>query len=143
MVIWIWAYCKHSLEKKIFQLEQDEGTIVGESNLKTYITEYYKKLFGDAAPNDIVLDESMTHDIPQLTQQENDILTADFLVKEVYEAISQMELNKAPWPNGFPAEFYKTFWEVIVDDLMALFVQLKLGNLSLYKLNFGVITLLP
>jgi hypothetical protein len=32
--------------KKIFQLEQDEGNIIGEDNLKTYITEYYKKLFG-------------------------------------------------------------------------------------------------
>ena len=108
-----------------------------------YISEYYKKLFLDSTPNYILLDENMTHDIPQLTQEENDILTADFLVKEVYEAISQMELNKAPGPDGFPAEFYKTFWEVIRNDLMALFVQLKQGNLSLFKLNFGVITLLP
>jgi hypothetical protein len=33
-------------KKKIFQLEQDEGTIVGEANLKIFISEYYKKLFG-------------------------------------------------------------------------------------------------
>jgi hypothetical protein len=32
--------------KKIFQLEQDEGTIVGQDSLKVYITEYYKNLFG-------------------------------------------------------------------------------------------------
>ena len=38
----------------------------------------------------------------------------------MYEAISQMERNKAPRSDGFPAEFYKTFWEVIRDDLMAL-----------------------
>ena len=103
-------------------MEQDEGTIVGESNLKLYISEYYKKLFGDSEQNEISLDEERTNDIPQLSQQENDILTADFLVKEVYDAISQMELNKAPGPDGFPAEFNKTFWEVIRDDLMALFV---------------------
>ena len=83
------------------------------------------------------------HMIYRSYHQKNNILTADFLVKEVYDAISQMELNKAPGPDGFPAEFYKTFWEVIRDDLMALFVQLKQGNLSLFKLNFGVITLLP
>ena len=29
-------------KKRIFQLEQDEGTIVGQENLKVYITEYYK-----------------------------------------------------------------------------------------------------
>ena len=29
-------------KKRIFQLEQDEGTILGHDNLKLYITEYYK-----------------------------------------------------------------------------------------------------
>ncbi|XP_073359743.1 uncharacterized protein [Aegilops tauschii subsp. strangulata] len=33
-------------KKRIFQLEQDEGTILGQDNLKLYITEYYKQLFG-------------------------------------------------------------------------------------------------
>ena len=130
-------------KKKIFQLEQDEGTIIGEENLRNYITEYYKILFGDSIPNNISLNEGLIYDIPQLTNEENRILTTDFLVKEVFEAISQMELNKASGPDGFPAEFYKTFWEVIRDDLMAMFGQLQQGNLPLYKLNFGVITLLP
>ena len=58
-------------------------------------------------------------------------------------AISQMELNSAPGPDGFPAEFYKTFWEVIKKDLMDMFYQFQRGDLSLYKLNFGVITLIP
>jgi hypothetical protein len=35
------AYEKHR-KKKIFQLEQDERTIVGESNIRMFITEYYK-----------------------------------------------------------------------------------------------------
>jgi hypothetical protein len=30
--------------KKIFQLEQVEGTIVGQENLKLYISEYYKNI---------------------------------------------------------------------------------------------------
>lgn len=33
-------------KQRIVQLEQDEGTIVGDNNLKTYITQYYKGLFG-------------------------------------------------------------------------------------------------
>src|SRR4051812_2737399 len=36
---------KHT-RKKIIQLEQDEGTIAGHENLKLYISEFYKKLFG-------------------------------------------------------------------------------------------------
>lgn len=33
-------------KKKIIQLEQDEGTVVGHENLKLYISNYYKQLFG-------------------------------------------------------------------------------------------------
>jgi hypothetical protein len=46
-------------------------------------------------------------------------------------------------PDGFPTEFYQYFWHEIKIDLMALFTQLHAGELPLYKLNFGVITLLP
>ena len=50
--------------------------------------------------------ENENQDIPQLTSEENDLLTKEFVEKEVFEAISQMEANKAPGPDGFPAEFY-------------------------------------
>jgi hypothetical protein len=56
-------------KKKIFQLEQEEGTIVGEHNLKVYITEFYKKLFGAPAPSTISLVENDIHDITQISQR--------------------------------------------------------------------------
>ncbi|KAK1692257.1 hypothetical protein QYE76_008954 [Lolium multiflorum] len=95
------------------------------------------------ANSTLTLSEEYTQDIPQLTQEENNILVAEFTEKEVKDAIFQMELNKSPGPDGFPAEFYQTFWEVIKDDLMSMFKQLHSGELQLFKLNFGVITLLP
>ena len=94
-------------KKRIFQLEQDEGTILGQKNLKVYITNYYKQLFGPPEDNFVSLDESREEDVPQLAADENDILTAPFSEKEVFEAISQMKNNKAPGLVGFPAEFYK------------------------------------
>jgi hypothetical protein len=87
--------------------------------------------------------EDQTQDIPHISNEENNILTADYSVEEVHEAIAQMEHNKAPGPDGFPAEFYQHFWEVIKVDLMALFACFQSWTLPLYKLNFGVITLLP
>jgi hypothetical protein len=38
-------------------LEQDEETIVGEENLKIYIAEYYKKLFGKPPQNNFSHEE--------------------------------------------------------------------------------------
>jgi hypothetical protein len=54
-----------------------------------------------------------------------------------------MEHNKAPGPDGFPIEFYQSFWEVIKGDLMALFREFHNGSLPIYSLNFGTIILIP
>jgi hypothetical protein len=51
-----------------------------------------------------------------------------------------MEHNKAPGPDGFPVEFYQVFWDVIKDDLMALFREFHSDSLPLYSLNFITIT---
>jgi hypothetical protein len=94
-------------KKKIFQLEQEEGTIVGEDNLRVYITEFYKKLFGEPVPSNVSLMEEATQDIPQVSDEENSILTAPFTEKEVYEDISQMEPNKASGQMVFRLNFIK------------------------------------
>lgn len=44
-------------KKNIFQLEQDEGTIIGHENLKLYMYDYYKRLFGADEGSFISLDE--------------------------------------------------------------------------------------
>ena len=40
----------------------------------------------------------------EVTTEENDILTAPFSEEEVRAAVFQMEHNKAPGPDGFPAD---------------------------------------
>ena len=130
-------------KKRIFSLDDEVGTVEGQANLKAYITRFYKGLFGD--PDNILfnLDESRHDDIPQVTQSENEFLTAPFTEKEFRDAVFAMEHNKAPGPDGFPAEFYQKFWDIIKDDLMQMFLDLRAGDLPLYSLSFGVITLVP
>jgi hypothetical protein len=60
-----------------------------------------------------------------LSTEENDILTVEFIDDEVKEAIMQMDWNKAPRSDGLPVEFYQRFWEVIKENLMAMFAQLR------------------
>jgi len=57
-----------------------------------------------------------------VTDDDKEKLIAKFSYNEVREAIFQMEHNKAPGPDGFPAEFYQAFWDLIKDDLMAMFI---------------------
>jgi hypothetical protein len=75
-----------------------------------YISEYYKKLFGNPEPSFVSLNEDRTEDIPQLSADENNLLTANFSMEEIHDAIFQMDHNKSPGPHDFPAEFYQHFW---------------------------------
>ena len=45
-----------------YQLEQDEGIIIGDDNLKDYITNYYKNLFREPMHNDFSLQEERRED---------------------------------------------------------------------------------
>ena len=63
------------------------------------------------------LDESRIDDIPQVSGEENGFLTAPFTEEEVRAAVFQMEHNKAPGPDGFPAEFYQNFWDIIKPEI--------------------------
>ena len=92
--------------KRIFSLEQDGIKIEGQDNLKSYITQFYKDLFGPPEDNHFSLSDRID-DIPQGSQEENEFLTAPFTEKEVRDAVFDMEHNKAPGPDGFPAEFYQ------------------------------------
>jgi hypothetical protein len=53
-----------------------------------------------------------------------------------------MVKNKAPGPDGIPAELYQACWSIIKDDVMNIFYDWKQGVLNLYRLNFGMIMLL-
>jgi len=96
-------------KQHIYRLEDDQGVVVGDDCLKSHITNYYKSFFGSPEQSEISLMEDQILDIPQVSPEENDILVADFTESEVREAIFQMENNKAPGPDGFPAEFYQVF----------------------------------
>jgi hypothetical protein len=100
-------------------------------------------LFGPPSENHFSLVEEEINYIPQISQEENEILSVDFTEEEVCEAITNMERNKTPGPDGFPVEFYQIFWSILQNDLMRLFADFQRGNLQPFRLNYGTIILLP
>jgi hypothetical protein len=74
-----------------------------------------------------------------VTDEENRVLVENFLEAEVKHALFQLEHNKSPGPDGFSAEFYQVFWDVIKGDMMALFKTFIKG---LYLYSVSTLTLL-
>ena len=91
--------------------------------MKAYITNYYKDLFGPPEDNNFTMMENQNDDIPQVTEDENNLLIAPFTEREIKEAVFQTEHNKSPGSDGFLAELYQAFWEIIKVDIMSLFLE--------------------
>ena len=89
------------------------------------------------------MDETLRYDIPQVSEEENEVLMAPFSGEEIKMVVFDMEHNKAPGPDDFSAEFYQFFWEVLKLDLLSIFYEFHARRLPIHSLNFGVITLLP
>jgi hypothetical protein len=57
--------------------------IEGQEHLKSYIIAYYKSLFRATPEKSFSMDESQTADIPQVSVEKNNFLSASYTKKEV------------------------------------------------------------
>ena len=100
-------------------------------------------MFGRAETTDIHLEANMWNSEHKISQDENEWLTRPFTLNELDNAVKEIKGNTALGPDGFTIEFFKTFWSYIREDIKEMLDQLYQGNLDLWRLNYGVIILLP
>lgn len=79
----------------------------------------------------------------QIQQEENDFLTRPFTLDELDAVIKEMKNNTAPGPDDFLVEFFKAFCYLLREDIKEMLDNLYDGHLELWRLNYGVIILLP
>ena len=66
-----------------------------------------------------------------------------FSLDEIHQVVFGMKRNKSPGPDGFPADFYQDFWDLVKWDLKALAEGFARGEINIARLNYGIITLVP
>ena len=81
--------------------------------------------------------------MPTLNTEETKLCDLEISENECWLTLNKMSKNKAPGPDGFPAEFYITFW----GELKSLFLScikysIVMGELSPTQ-SQGIITLIP
>jgi hypothetical protein len=78
-----------------------------------------------------------------VTANQNRGLEGPFTEEEVKKAIFDSYSDGAPSPDGLPFIFYQHFWDMLKDDLMAMFKDFHEGDLDLFRLNIAILTLIP
>jgi hypothetical protein len=74
----------------------------------------------------------MLANIPSVvSEHENNQLVKDITEEEIAKAVWSLDPDKAPGPDGFPIRFYRSFWDIIKQDLK------KMLNYTLHKQKIG------
>jgi hypothetical protein len=53
----------------------------------------------------------------KLNDEDRALLTGPFTIEEIKKVVFGLKHNSAPGPDGFPAEFFQDFWDLIHIDL--------------------------
>ena len=132
--------------KVISELETETGEhITNETLILLEIEYYYNNLYSSetTATLNEYLKFTYNLEIPQLTEDMRDKLEGPLTYEECKEALSSFSENKSPGEDGFTAEFYIKFFDILGEDLVrSLNHAFEKGELSISQRR-GVITLLP
>ena len=87
--------------------------------------------------------EDLSTNLPKLTENERDALEGKLTLVECRQALKCLGSGKSPGEDGFTAEFYKFFFEMLIQEFLdCVNAAYEDNELSISKRR-GVITLIP
>lgn len=78
-----------------------------------------------------------------VTRELNDSLMRPVSMSDLEGVVSSLPKGKAPGPDGFPAEFFQEFWDIISHDLLDVVHESYSNKEMLRALNATFLVLIP
>jgi hypothetical protein len=116
------------------ELSSDLGAI------KAQIIEFYKTLYTEDVGRRPLLDG--LH-FSSISSDEACWLEKPFEEEEIFQAVSNMNGDKAPGPDGFPMSFFHACWPILRADLLAVFSEFHEFGSFQRSLNATFLTIIP
>lgn len=129
----------------ITKIKMDNGNTTSDhSKINDTFRNFYSRLYTSDFPEDNNLMENFLNrlNIPKLPPDKKNKLEEPISKEEILLAISSLQSGKSPGPDGFPAEFFKTFSSLLSPKLCSVLSDsFKQGNLPA-SFNEACITLI-
>lgn len=138
-----------SLEKRIkrsqdiLHLKDNDGNIItDETKIRNTIKDFYNKLY-TPQPIDKNAMKNLLKDMPQIDSEAAKILDSSITLEELTQSLKSAKNNKSPGIDGIPAEFYKTFWSDMGQDLLDVINHCTEKSILPLSMRRAVLKLLP
>ena len=98
--------------------------------IRTEFSLFYKNLYNELPTCDKAQKKLLCNFQKSVPDHKRDKANQEISGKELKRALHQLENGKSPGSDGLPVEFFKTFWNIMKDDLLEMcLVALEKGEL--------------
>lgn len=108
---------RHKNNKISCIFDQHNHTISDEAHIRNLFVHHYQCLWHPCASNTTA--DLTWLDLPRLNHSWWNSLTAPITSQEVKDSLWQLGSGKAPGPDRFTVEFYKSYWDIVGEDITA------------------------
>ena len=122
-------------------LENERGLMLDNSeSITEEILLYFEKLYL-SPPGESWRVEGI--DWSPILEESVSRLDSPFVEEEIFNAIFQLDRDKAPGPDGFTIAMFQDCWDVIKEDLVRVFAEFHSSGIINQSTNASFIVFLP
>ncbi|KAL9974209.1 hypothetical protein ACROYT_G011222 [Oculina patagonica] len=124
---------------------EDESTTINAKQILDQIEAYFRDLYTSAKTfsHDEYNEFTQHLQIPKLSDEDRDSLEGPLSYEECKNVLESFQNDKSPGEDGFTVEFYKFFYDLLGENLLACLNEAYEVNELTISQRRGIITLLP
>lgn len=135
---------KEASSHQILQIKTPLGTTTDPKEINDHFKDYYSLLYTpEHTPDSAALDNFFNSlDIPKVDEEAVGKLDQPLSVEELKIAIASMQGGKCPGPDGYPVEFYRTFFPLLAPLLVDMYNESFENHTLPSTLTYATISLI-
>lgn len=123
---------KQQTSRHVYKIKdpQTQSLVYRTEDIHKCFVDYYSGLYSQTWNNNESQIEKFLGDLnlPQITDEQNNILVAEISIEEINTAISKLKNNKSPGADGYISEWYKIYRKTVIPLLHKTFNWIMKGG---------------
>ena len=138
---------RNFVNKNIVKVVNDKNeSVTNQEEILNEIKLFYQVLYQNNVDKleEVTLSTLLNENtVPKLSDEQKQVLETHISSSEVHKSLKNLKNNKSPGTTGFPADFFKFFWNDIGAFLVRSFnCSIRKGELSTSQ-KLGIVSILP